>query len=54
MLQLMDELGARSFAQKMANEHTQRALAALSETRIEHPAMDILRNLAAAATRRVS
>ena len=51
-IRILGEADARTFTQHMADEHSQRALLALSETRIENPAMSLLRDLTAVITDR--
>ena len=51
-LEILHSLGARGYARATAEEHRQRALSALADTHIEHPAMGLLRYLATVATDR--
>ena len=51
-LEILDSLGARGFARATAEEHRARALSALSDTHIEHPAIGLLHHLATVATDR--
>jgi geranylgeranyl diphosphate synthase type I len=53
VLLLLDAIGAREQTQKRADEHRAAALAALDATGIDNPAMDRLREIADAMTRRV-
>ena len=52
MLDILDEVGARGYAQRIAEEHRQRALEALERTGIENEAQERLRQLALFLTRR--
>ena len=49
---VLEEVGARSYAQRLAEEHRQQALAELEQTGIENPAQERLRQLALFLTRR--
>ncbi|MFQ6059066.1 MAG: polyprenyl synthetase family protein [Anaerolineae bacterium] len=52
VLRILDEVDARGYAQRLAEEHRQRALAELEATGIEHEAQERLRQLALFLTER--
>jgi geranylgeranyl diphosphate synthase type I len=53
VLDILDAVGARDYAQRLAEEHRQRALAELEQTGIENEAQERCRQLALFLTRRM-